>query len=41
MSSNEKADKGVLKELQEFYKSSKNFIVHCQKPDRKGKHIII
>ena len=26
---------GVLKELFEFYKSSKNFIVNCEKPDRK------
>ena len=28
-------DKGVLKELVDFYKSSKNFIVNCEKPDRK------
>ena len=37
MSSNDKADKGVIKELQEFYKSSYNFITYCEKPDRKGK----
>ena len=35
--SNEKKEKGVIKELQEFYNSSKNFIVNCEKPDRKGK----
>ncbi len=41
MSTNEKAEKGVLKELQEFYKSSKNFITYCEKPDRKGNFFII
>ncbi len=30
-------DKGVLKELSDFYRSSKNFIVNCEKPDSKGK----
>jgi preprotein translocase subunit Sss1 len=35
MSTQEK-DKGVLKELQEFFKSSKNFITNCEKPDAKG-----
>ena len=34
--SSEKKDKGVIKELQEFYNSSKNFIINCDKPDRKG-----
>lgn len=35
MSTQEK-DKGVLKELQEFFKSSKNFITNCEKPDARG-----
>ena len=29
-------DKGILKELADFYKSSKNFIQNCEKPDSKG-----
>jgi hypothetical protein len=37
MSSEQNKEKGVLKELVDFYKSSKNFIVNCEKPDRKGK----
>jgi len=32
-----KEDKGILKELSDFYRSSKNFIVNCEKPDSKGK----
>ena len=28
-------DKGVIKEVFEFYKSSKNFLYNCEKPDRK------
>ncbi len=32
----EKKEKGVIKELTDFYNSSKNFIVNCEKPDRKG-----
>ena len=35
--SSEKKEKGVIKELTEFYNSSKNFIVNCEKPDKKGK----
>jgi len=35
MSSQDK-DKGILKELHDFYKSSKNFIINCEKPDSKG-----
>lgn len=31
-------EKGVIKELYDFYKSSRNFIVNCEKPDRKGKN---
>lgn len=34
--SSEKKDKGVFGELQDFVKNSKNFIVSCEKPDRKG-----
>jgi len=34
MSDNNK-DKGVLKEIVDFYKSSKNFLINCQKPDKK------
>ncbi len=32
----DKKDKGMVKELTDFYQSSKNFIMNCQKPDRKG-----
>lgn len=35
--STEQKDKGMIKELVDFYKSSKNFIINCEKPDRKGK----
>lgn len=31
----DKKEKGVIKELTDFYNSSKNFIVNCEKPDRK------
>lgn len=34
--STEQKDKGIIKELVDFYKSSKNFIINCEKPDRKG-----
>jgi len=40
MSTNEKKEKGVLKELQEFYTSSKNFNINCEKPDKKGNYLI-
>lgn len=30
-------EKGMLKELYEFYRSSKNFMKNCEKPDKKGK----
>ncbi len=33
----DKQEKGVIKELSEFFKSSRNFIEYCEKPDRKGK----
>lgn len=26
---------GILKEVVDFYKSSKNFITNCEKPDKK------
>jgi preprotein translocase subunit Sss1 len=32
----DKKEKGVLKELTDFYNASKNFIQNCEKPDRKG-----
>ena len=32
-------EKGFVKEITEFYKSSKNFIINCEKPDRKGKNL--
>ena len=35
--SSERKEKGVIKELTEFYNNSKNFIVNCEKPDKKGK----
>lgn len=28
-------EKGVLKEIVDFYNSSKNFITSCEKPDKK------
>ena len=28
-------------DLTDFYKASKNFIINCQKPDRKGNNIIL
>jgi len=31
-----KDNKGVIADLQDFFNSSKNFIVNCQKPDAKG-----
>ena len=30
-------EKGIYKELVDFFKSSKNFIQNCEKPDKKGK----
>lgn len=35
--SSERKEKGVIRELTEFYNSSKNFIMNCEKPDKKGK----
>ncbi len=34
--SSEKKEKGIIKELTDFYNSSKNFIINCEKPDKKG-----
>ena len=31
-------EKNFVQEIADFYRSSKNFIVNCQKPDKKGKH---
>ena len=30
-------EKSFVQEITEFYKSSKNFINNCEKPDKKGK----
>lgn len=35
MSSKNK-DKGYFDDLKDFFKSSKNFITSCQKPNKKG-----
>jgi len=32
-------DKGVYKELVDFFNSSRIFLVNCQKPDKKGNYI--
>jgi hypothetical protein len=37
--SSEQKEKGTIKELTDFYRSSKNFIQNCEKPDKKGKYI--
>jgi preprotein translocase subunit Sss1 len=37
MSSADKKDKGVIAELQDFFKASNTFMRNCQKPDAKGK----
>jgi len=37
--SDKKADKGVLKEIVDFLKSSKNFLQACEKP-KDGKVLI-
>lgn len=31
---------GILKEVVDFYKSSKNFITNCEKPDKKEFFVI-
>jgi protein transport protein SEC61 subunit gamma-like protein len=28
-------DKGMMRELYDFFRASKNFMVNCEKPDRK------
>ena len=33
-------EKNFVQEITDFYKQSKNFIINCQKPDKKGKNII-
>ena len=33
-------EKNFVTEITDFYRQSKNFIVNCQKPDKKGKTII-
>lgn len=33
-----KHDKGALDLIKDFYTSSRNFLVNCQKPDKKGKY---
>ena len=37
----DKGDKGMIGDLTDFYKASKNFIINCQKPDRKGKTFLL
>jgi hypothetical protein len=37
----DKGDKGMIGDLTDFYKASKNFIINCQKPDRKGNFIFL
>ncbi len=32
-------EKGMYKELVDFFKASKNFIQNCEKPDKKGRII--
>ena len=34
-------EKGLVQELTDFYKQSKNFIINCQKPDKKGNYKFI
>ena len=34
-------DNGIIKEIRNFYRNSRNFIENCQKPDKKGKIINI
>ena len=31
-------EKNFVQEITDFYKQSKNFIINCQKPDKKGKY---
>ena len=33
-----KHDKGALDLIKDFCTSSRNFVVNCQKPDKKGKY---
>jgi hypothetical protein len=35
--SSEKKEKGVIRELTDFFNSSKHFLINCERPDRKGK----
>ena len=37
----DKGEKGIFGDLTDFYKSSKNFIINCQKPYRKDNYIIL
>ena len=30
-------EKGFVQEITDFYNNSKNFIINCEKPDKKGK----
>ena len=36
----DKKESSFVHEITDFYKQSKNFIINCQKPDKKGKNII-
>jgi hypothetical protein len=33
-------EKGMYKELVDFFKASKNFIQNCEKPDKKGNRFL-
>ena len=35
----DKKESSFVHEITDFYKQSKNFIINCQKPDKKGKNI--
>ena len=34
----DKKEKNFVEEIIDFYNQSKNFIINCQKPDKKGKN---
>ena len=34
-------DNGFIKEIRYFIKNSKNFIENCEKPDKKGKTLLL
>ena len=34
-------DSGIIKEIRSFIKNSQNFIENCEKPDKKGKTLLL